>query len=98
MQLRIDVDVGAREILQQLKKKLAQDKKEAIKIALKQAKKEGKEKEFKAKLKAEKQQVDSHNHITTLQIACSLIPFPTPILPCTTYCIVIVDSYNFIMK
>lgn len=64
MQLRVDVDVGAREILQQLKKKLAQDKKEAMKIALKQAKKEGKEKEFKAKLKAEKQQVGSNNHVT----------------------------------
>jgi hypothetical protein len=97
MQLRIDVDVGARDILQQLKKKLAQDKKEAIKIALKQAKKEGKEKEFKAKLKAEKQQVDSHNHITILQVACSSIPFPTSVLPCTTYCIGMMDSYNLTM-
>ena len=74
MQLRVDVDIGARDILQQLKKKLAQDKKEAMKIALKQAKKEGKEKEFKAKLKAEKQQVMP---ITILQGACSLFPFPT---------------------
>ncbi|KAH8968693.1 hypothetical protein BDL97_03G141700 [Sphagnum fallax] len=55
-EVRLNVDVASKELILQLKKKLARDKKEAIKIALKQAKKEGREKEFKAQLKAEKQQ------------------------------------------
>lgn len=54
--MRIEVDVGSRELLVQLKKKIAADAKEAYKIALKAARKEGKEKEFKAKVKTEKLQ------------------------------------------
>ena len=56
--MRIQVDVGSRELLVQLKKKIAADAKEAYKIALKAAKKEGKDKEFKQKVKQEKQQVN----------------------------------------
>ncbi|KAG0618322.1 hypothetical protein M758_4G054500, partial [Ceratodon purpureus] len=52
--VRIQVDVGSRELLLQLKKKIAADAKEAYKIALKAAKKEGKDKEFKAKAKKDK--------------------------------------------
>ncbi len=63
-QVRLNVDVASKELILQLKKKLARDKKETIKIALKQAKKEGREKEFKAQLKAEKQQATNHIHIT----------------------------------
>ena len=48
--MRIQVDVGSRELLVQLKKKIAADAKEA--------KKEGKDKEFKQKVKQEKQQVN----------------------------------------
>jgi len=44
-----------------LKKKIAADAKEAYKIALKAAKKEGKDKEFKAKAKQEKQQAHLYN-------------------------------------
>ncbi len=62
-QVRLNVDVASKELILQLKKKLARDKKEAMKIALKQAKKEGREKELKAQLKAEKQQAN-YIHIT----------------------------------
>lgn len=78
--MRIEVDVGSRELLVQLKKKIAADAKEAYKIALKAARKEGKEKEFKAKVKTEKLQAkkDKAAKIKAKKEAAANEPPPPP--------------------
>lgn len=55
-QMRLQTDDNTRVLLVNLKKKMRLERKARIKILMKIAKKEGKEKEFKAKLKAEKAQ------------------------------------------
>ncbi|XP_024391547.1 uncharacterized protein [Physcomitrium patens] len=79
-EVRIEVDVGSRELLVQLKKKIAADAKEAYKIALKAARKEGKEKEFKAKVKTEKLQAkkDKAAKIKAKKEAAANEPPPPP--------------------